>query len=119
MMRFATSKSQSSAPVKIDVAGRSEQVLRYRKEEFERFGFASYVAEYLASTQIDLHRMEDLLKAGCAHDVALRILNGTTWKADVNDPAWETPGSEDIAWGKLSDYAEEESANAALAEVAS
>ena len=63
-----------------------EDVLEWRRSQFRTFGFVDYSADLLAGTRIDLHDMEDLLKAGCSHDLAMSILIGTTWHGD--DPAW-------------------------------
>lgn len=63
-----------------------EKVLNWRKDQFERLGFLEYIADFLASTRIDLHQMEDLLSSGCAHTTAIEILIGTMWSGD--DPNW-------------------------------
>ena len=72
----------------------SEKVLEWRQKEFRRLGFVDYVADFLASTQIDLTRMEKLLKKGCEHELAIQILAGTTWHPDVDDPRWRWTGEE-------------------------
>ena len=85
-----TSKQTHSASVITEVSAsgvHAEVVLIWRQDEFRRMGFADYAADLLASTRIDLHEMEDLLKKGCAHDLAMQILMGTMWSGD--DPSWQ------------------------------
>ena len=97
MRSSGTKKIDLSAPLSITVSEGShpENILAYRQEDFERMGFASYVAEYLASTRIDLHHMEDLLKKGCPLDVAPAILKGTAWYGnDPNDVYEESDDTE-------------------------
>ena len=52
-----------------------ERVQAWRAEELERAGYSSAAAAQLAArTDVDLHRAIDLVRQGCPHDVALRIL---------------------------------------------
>jgi hypothetical protein len=71
-----------------------EQLLEYRQDEFLRMRFADYMAAMLASTHIDLHQMEDLLKKGCSHDLAAQILMGT-----MCGDSREAYSGEDSRWG--------------------
>lgn len=64
-----------------------EQVLAWRQAEFRRMGFVDFVADFLATTHIDLSEMEHLLKQDCPNDVACRILIGTDCAGD--DPHWQ------------------------------
>lgn len=82
-------KERSSSSVIVDVSDTSvhpNKVLEWRQDEFRRLGFAEYIADFLASTKIDLTQMEQLLKRGCQHDYALQILMGTQWSGD--DEKW-------------------------------
>lgn len=88
-MGYATGyKTPSPDAVSVEVSGsniHSEQVLQWREREFKRMGFVDFVADFLASTRIDLHQMESLLKAGCEHRTAAEILMGTsTFGEDEN-----------------------------------
>jgi len=82
----------SYKPVKDDdlisiVSGRlPEDVLEWRKLRFGQFGYVPYVADFLAHSLIDLHEMEDLLNAGCPHELATSILMGTSPFGE--DPNW-------------------------------
>jgi hypothetical protein len=50
-------------------------VLRWRREQLQAAGYSLREARELAErADIDLHVAADLLRAGCAPDVALRIL---------------------------------------------
>ena len=52
-----------------------QRIERWRAEELERAGFEPSAAVLLAGRMdIDLHRAIDLLRAGCAPDLALQIL---------------------------------------------
>ena len=85
----ATTKPAGSSPLMSDMgefAVHSEQVLVWRKESFDHMGFSELLADFLASTRIDLHRMRSLLAAGCTHDLAAQILMGTTYSGD--DDQW-------------------------------
>lgn len=73
-------------------ATHSEQVLQWREEQFKRMGFMDFVADFLASTRIDLHQMEDLLEAGCPHRTAAEILIGTAWWGDDDQWRWTDEG---------------------------
>ena len=46
----------------------------YRQEQFVRLGFTDENAALLATWEVDWHKAEDLLNAGCPHDTALSIL---------------------------------------------
>lgn len=63
-----------------------EDVLEWRKTRFLQFGYAPYVADFLAESRIDLHAMEDLLANDCPLELATEILMGTTWFGE--DPHW-------------------------------
>jgi hypothetical protein len=73
-----------------------EDVLEWRKLRFREFGYVPYVADFLAHSRIDLHEMEDLLDAGCTHELATSILMGTSPFGE--DPQWhygrDTPDEE-------------------------
>jgi len=52
-----------------------EQVMQWRLEELERVGYTAQDALTIAlDPTVDLHRATDLVRRGCPHDVALRIL---------------------------------------------
>ncbi len=52
-----------------------ERIERWRAEELERAGFEPSAAVLLAGRMdIDLHYAIDLLRAGCAPELALQIL---------------------------------------------
>ena len=52
-----------------------EQVMQWRIEELERAGYAPEdVIVMAADPSVDLHVAVDLVRRGCPHDVALRIL---------------------------------------------
>lgn len=93
----ATYNSPEPEAVISEVSGsgrHSELVLNWRQEEFRRLGFASYVADLAAASNIDLHMMEDLLDRGCPHDLALQILMGTAWNGE--DPNWRWTNEKDM-----------------------
>jgi len=70
----------------------AEDLQEWREGEFKRLGFPLEMALYLASTNIDLHIMEDrLLNRGCSHADAVRLLIGTNVFGE--DPTWEWSGS--------------------------
>lgn len=73
-----------------EVAIHPEPVLAWREAEFKRMGFVDFVADFLASTRIDLHMMQDLLEAGCPHREAAEILIGTAWYGE--DEQWRWTG---------------------------
>jgi len=67
-----------------------EEVLNWRKDQFERQGFDDVMAALLAHTAIDLRTMEEYVSNGCPHETAVRILMGTDFHGD--DPNWtESP----------------------------
>lgn len=49
-------------------------VEEWRLSEFERMGFKMPAAALLNDWQVDLHQAQDLISAGCPHELALRIL---------------------------------------------
>ena len=50
-------------------------VTSWRLREFLRLGFDDEVSEFLSGLpHVDLHQAEDLLKQGCPHALATRIL---------------------------------------------
>ena len=52
-----------------------ERIERWRAEELERAGFESSAASLLAGrSDVDLHYAIDLLRNGCAPELALQIL---------------------------------------------
>jgi hypothetical protein len=52
-----------------------ERIARWRAEELERAGFEHAAASLLASRgDVDLHYAIDLLRNGCAPELALQIL---------------------------------------------
>jgi hypothetical protein len=52
-----------------------DRVMQWRIEELERAGYAPEdVIVMAADTSVDLHVAVDLVRRGCPHDVALRIL---------------------------------------------
>jgi hypothetical protein len=52
-----------------------ERIERWRAEELERAGFEPSAASLLASrSDVDLHYAIDLLRNGCAPELALQIL---------------------------------------------
>jgi hypothetical protein len=52
-----------------------ERIARWRAEELERAGFEQAAASLLASRgDVDLHYAIDLLRNGCAPELALEIL---------------------------------------------
>ena len=64
-----------AADVQLDHGAELERVERWRTEELERAGFSPADAAKLAARHdVDLHRAVELVRRGCPHDVALRIL---------------------------------------------
>ena len=58
-----------------NVATEEQRVALWRAEELERAGFAPAAASALAvSREVDLHAALDLVRQGCPHGTALRIL---------------------------------------------
>jgi hypothetical protein len=52
-----------------------EKIERWRAAELERAGYDAGAARLLAGrADVDLHHAIDLLRAGCSHELALRIL---------------------------------------------
>lgn len=88
-LTLTPSKPSDSTSVTVEMSEfgvHSEAVLSWRVKEFTRMGFAEFVADFLASTRIDLHQMDALLQSGCAHELAAQILMGTMWSGD--DDQW-------------------------------
>lgn len=55
-------------------------------------GFVDFVADFLASTRIDLHQMESLLGRGCPHRTAAEILMGTSVFGEDEHWQWSDDG---------------------------
>ena len=54
---------------------KEDQVMQWRIEELERAGYAPEDVIVIAlDLSVDLHVAVDLVRRGCPHDVALRIL---------------------------------------------
>jgi hypothetical protein len=52
-----------------------QRIVLWRAEELQRAGFRPVVADALAAQKdVDLHVALDLVKRGCPHDIAIRIL---------------------------------------------
>jgi hypothetical protein len=52
-----------------------ERIVLWRAEELQRAGFRPVVADALAAHKdVDLHVALNLVKSGCPHDTAIRIL---------------------------------------------
>jgi hypothetical protein len=52
-----------------------ERIEQWRSEELERAGFSVRDAARLAARHdVDLHAAVDLVRGGCPHDLALKIL---------------------------------------------
>jgi hypothetical protein len=52
-----------------------DRIIRWRAEELERAGFRPVIASALAAQRgVDLHLAVHLVKSGCPHDTAIRIL---------------------------------------------
>ena len=53
----------------------TERVVGWRREELERAGYDVAAAARIAErTDVDLHLAVDLVRQGCSHEIALRIL---------------------------------------------
>jgi hypothetical protein len=52
------------------------RVIAYREIEFKKQGWAEYLAKHLAESDVDIHKMADLLDAGCPPSTALDIFFG-------------------------------------------
>ncbi len=64
-----------AADLALDRSPEAERVLRWRRDELERAGFDPKAAQALAErADVDLHLATDLVRAGCPHETALRIL---------------------------------------------
>jgi hypothetical protein len=67
------------ASVDIELEGRrpteEERVIQWRLEELERAGYDQVDALELAlAGDVDLHRATGLVRSGCPHEIACRIL---------------------------------------------
>jgi hypothetical protein len=52
-----------------------DRIILWRAEELQRAGFRPVIANALAAQKgVDLHLAVDLVKSGCPHDTAIRIL---------------------------------------------
>lgn len=63
-----------------------QDVYAWRLDQFERMGFKLATARWLASTRIELRRMEKLIGAKCPPDLAIDILEGTNFSGE--DPVF-------------------------------
>jgi hypothetical protein len=58
-----------------EVQTEAEKIEGWRREQLLDVGFPPYLARRLAGRgDVDLHQAIELVKAGCPHDVAARIL---------------------------------------------
>ncbi len=65
----------TAANVSVVTESELERIIRWRSEELERAGYEPEGAAALAARlDIDLHEAIDLVKSGCPHEIALRIL---------------------------------------------
>lgn len=90
-IRSETLRKSPSPLVNGEVNGstwHSEEVLANRERRFRAMGFTEFVADFLASSRIDLHMMEDLLSKGCPHHLACQILVGTMWSGEDDHWPW-------------------------------
>jgi hypothetical protein len=79
MMRARPTGENARMPTTTRSAGDlcqvADPVRRWRVEQLEAAGYASYDAHVLSErAEVDLHRAIDLLRAGCPPQTALRIL---------------------------------------------
>ena len=51
-----------------------ESVIAWRRESLERAGYDSELADQIAQSDADLHRAIQMLKQGCAPELAAQIL---------------------------------------------
>lgn len=49
------------------------RIYSWRRERLERLGYTTADAVELALTTVDLHQLEQLIRQGCARDLARRI----------------------------------------------
>ena len=67
--------SVSPAEVEQQREATADQILDWRFEQLLRVGYERRQARVLSQRfEVDLHRAVDLVRRGCPHDVALRIL---------------------------------------------
>ena len=65
----------TAANVNLVTESELERITRWRSEELERAGYARDGALAIAARlDVDLHEAIDLVKRGCPHEIALRIL---------------------------------------------
>ena len=55
--------------------GEPQQVFAHRWARCHLLGLSDEQADQVANSQIDVHELEDLLKAGCPPHLALKILS--------------------------------------------
>jgi hypothetical protein len=53
----------------------AEQVRRDKHRRLLLLGYRRADADFLCELDLDLHRLQELLKRGCPHDVAARIVS--------------------------------------------
>jgi hypothetical protein len=51
-----------------------DSVVAWRRETLERAGFPAELAEQIALSDADLHRAEQMVRSGCAPELAAQIL---------------------------------------------
>ena len=56
------------------LGGESDKVVCWRLEVLAAAGFPVDLAEVLAESTVDLHEAVELVRRGCPHDLAVRIL---------------------------------------------
>ena len=65
----------SAAEVEVQVETEHERIERWRAEELERAGYDVWAAAQLAASHdVDLHLAVELIRRGCAPDLAVKIL---------------------------------------------
>ncbi len=65
----------AAAEIHIEDETEQTRIERWRAEELERAGYGTLMAAQLAaSPEVDLHKAVDLLRRGCAPELAVRIL---------------------------------------------
>jgi hypothetical protein len=70
-----TKKETGMTAAETSIGTEQERITRWRAEELERAGYEHSAASLLAGrTDVDLHYAIDLLRNGCAPELALQIL---------------------------------------------
>jgi hypothetical protein len=70
-----SSQENTMAILEFEPATEDDRIILWRADELERAGYASEDVLRLAlDPHVDLHLALDLVRRGCPHDVALRIL---------------------------------------------